>query len=199
MAMSAAPAGAWFRSLNQQKTETQVKLTNTTFTGGGATVTCQSAFGEGKIQTEGNWWEQNENGKQLKTTNGPHLRVQIKQWNNCKAKTSLGSNTATVTPCEFQLKQPNKGELTATADVTSVCIIQTGALKCTITVPTGTHSGGNEGLKTVTGENGASSILATANVAGIFGEESGSCTEKFSNGTFVSESGGLRALGFELN
>ncbi len=197
MAMSAAPAGAWFRSLNQAKTQGQVKLGVTTLATGGATVTCQNAFGEWKIQTEGNWWEHEVNGKQLKTIEGPHLYLQIKQWNNCKAEVSLLKTEAKVLACEFQLEQPNKLETKSTATVVSECVISIPAAKCQIGVPPGTHTGGNEGLKEVKGETNkqAQSVLATAAVTGIHGE---GCGEKFENAKFTSAEGSLRAIGLEL-
>jgi hypothetical protein len=200
LVMSAAPAGAWFRSLNQAKTQGQVKLQVTTLTAGAATVSCQSANGEWSIQTKGNWWEHEQKNpnpelsKQVKTTFGPHLNIKITQWNNCKAIVMGIKTEAKVAACEFQLQQ-QKGEFNLLAEIVAPCQISIPIAKCSITVFEGNHEGINEGLSVVKSENVGQSVLATASVGEIHGE---GCGEKFAAAKFESLPGGLRAEGLEV-
>lgn len=208
MAMSAAPAGAWYRSLNQNKTQGPVTFGKTFFASGAAKVSCESAKGEWHIQTKGQWWEHEQNGKQLKTTNGPHLYIKIYQWNTCKAEVLAMKVPAKVTECIFQLVQEQKGNpATSTVDIASECVITipvSEKIVCLIKVTPGNHSGENEGLKEVKGENstGTQSVNSTANVEGIHdkGTEGKECkVENATNAIFKSEEGALKAEGLELN
>ncbi len=205
MAMSAAPAGAWFRSLNQNKTQGPVTFGVTTFVSGAAKVSCESAKGEWHIQTKGNWWEHEQNGKQLKTTNGPHLYIKVYQWNKCTAEVLAMKVPAKVTECIFQLVQEQKLSQTSTADIASECVITipvSGETVCEIKVTPGNHAGENEGLKKIEGKNEGQNVVSTANVEGIHdkGEEGKKCkVENATNALFTSAAGGLKAEGLELN
>ncbi len=201
-ALSAAPAGAWFKSLNGTS-QGKVQSSKTELNAGGAKVSCESAEGEWHLQSAGVWWEHEKEGKQVKTLEGPHLYIKITKWNKCKATVALESVAATVEPCEFQLKQPEKGVNKGTATLVSACVIK-AALKptaCVITVAAGDHSGTNELLKEISGENSESltEVLGTAEVAeGIHGKASCLKPEEFVKGSFKSEKGGLIAHALQL-
>jgi hypothetical protein len=201
MAMSAAPAGAWFKSLNGTP-QGQAKIIGTTeLIAGGAKVSCESASGEWHIQTKGQWWEHNQNGKQEPTTEGPHLYIKISKWNTCKATVALEKvKSVTVSACEFQLEQPNKGETKATGTVVSTCTIKVPLTKeCVITIPPGSKKQTepiNELLGKTEAENSGKNLLGTAEVGGIHG--TGTCLEgEFVKGEFKSLPKEL--VGEELN
>jgi hypothetical protein len=198
-AMSAAPAGAWFKSRNQAKTTGLAHAGTTAFEAGGAKVSCESAAGEWSIQTKGQFKEHKQGEKQAKTTFGPHLYLKVLQWNGCKAEVALIKVAAKVSACEFQLEQPQKGVNTGTASVVSTCVITAPApVSCTITVPPGNEQTGvNAFLKAIKGENSGQSVLATAEVEGIHGKST--CeAEEFTKAKFKSAAGGLVAEGLEL-
>jgi hypothetical protein len=210
IAVSAAPAGAWFKSRNQAKTQGLVSITGTTtLETGAAVVSCATASGEWKIQTKGEWQEHEvkkpnpEESKQVKTTFGPHLNIKIYQWNTCKSKvTGVEAKATKVSECSFQLEQPQKGVNTATATVIAPCVITAtvGTSICEITVTPGNKEGVNEGLEKVTGVNSGQNLLATAAVELIHGKTSGTgCSgEEFKAGKFKSPTEGLVGEGLEL-
>jgi hypothetical protein len=203
MAMSAAPAGAWFKSRNQAKTTGLITLGKTSLEAGGAKATCETAAGEWSIQTKGPMQEhqvvnlQNPvNSKQVKTTFGPHLYIKISQWNNCKAEATLMKVPATVESCSFQLIQNEKGSLTAEASTLGECVVKSSL--CTINVAAGNEQTGvNVFLKEIKGVNEGQKVASTAAVVGIRGKASCSA-EEFTNGKFTSEEKGLKAEGLEL-
>lgn len=205
MAMSAAPAGALYRTRNQNKTQGLVTFGTTSFASGSAKVSCETAHGEWQIQTKGQWWEHEQNGKQLKTTNGPHLYIKIYQWNNCTAEVLSMKVPAKVSECIFQLKEEQKLGFVSTADVASECIITipvSAEIVCLIKVTPGNHSGENEELKSIKGENSGQNVNSTAEVEGIHdkGEEGKKCkVENATNAKFTSAAGALKAEGLEIN
>lgn len=209
LAMSAAPAGAWFRSLNQQKNQGPITFGVITLSTGSATVSCQSASGEWHIQTKGPWWEhevKNQNpelSKQVKTIQGPHLYIKIHQWNNCKAEVLAMKIPATISQCIFQHEQELKGATTATTTFVSACAIKIpiGKMACEIVVTPGNHAGVNELLKGLKLENSGQNVLGTIEMEGVHGEgESGKECKlgNFTNGKVKSEVGGQVAGGLEV-
>jgi len=204
LAMSAAPAGAWFRSHNQNKTQGPITFGAITFSAAATNLSCESAHGEWHIQTKGNWWEHEQNGKQLKTTFGPHLYIKISQWNNCKAEVLAMKVAAKISECIFQHEQEAKGGTTATTTFVSACVITipiSAKVVCEITVTPGNHEGVNELLKGLKMENSGQNVLGTLELEGVHGEgEHGKeCKlESFSNGKVKSSAGGQVAEGLEL-
>ena len=198
-ALSAAPAGAWFKSLNGTS-QGAVQATRTALVAGGAKVQCESAEGEWHLQTSGNWWEQQENGKQLKTTEGPHLRIKIAHWNNCEAEVAFVKvKGVVVSACEFQLEQAVKGVSKSTATVTTECVIKVPLKpECVISIPPGTHSGGNELLNEIKAANVGKTVAGTASVTGIHGKATCLKPEEFVKGEFTSGEGGIIAHELEL-
>jgi hypothetical protein len=187
LAISAAPASAWFKSTST-KTSGVGTAGKTTFTTGTLSVTCEKAEGEWKVRLK---------TTQAEALEGPHLNILAKKWNNCKNSIFGG---ATVKECEFQVEQPTKKlekefEATATkgllSEVITGCEIK--ALGCTITVP----SAGNTGLKKVTQETSGTNLIAKAEVSEILGTYK-NCTlgEKEKTGKEVGEvlGEGLKAL-----
>ncbi len=201
LALSAAPAGAWFASLNGKSQGPAKIVSTTTLTvGANAKVSCETAEGEWHLQTKGQFKLHEKGGNQEPTTKGPHLYIKISKWNKCKA-TVLGVSVSgvTVSPCEFQLEQPTKGVNKSTATVITACVI-TVPLKptpCTITVFAANESTGlNDFLEKVVGENSGKNVVAEAKVEGIHGEAS-CLSGGFTTGKFESLAEGLVAE--ELN
>lgn len=206
-AVSAAPAGAIFKSRNGTS-QGQAKIAGvTTLTvGAAAKVSCGGADGEWHLQTKGKFQEHEQGEKQVATTEGPHLYIKITKWNQCSAEVSGVKITkgVEVSACEFQLEQVQKGSpTTGTASVIRPCVITiTGTVSCTITVFAGKENQNpelavNAFLKEIKAVNGQNSILGTANVEGIKGEAS-CLTGGFSTGTFKSGEGTLIGTSLEL-
>lgn len=115
-----------------------------TFTYESATVTCASAEGGYKVNTE-----------------GTAATLEGIKWNKCKS--TIGTE-ATVTCKTLELKQPNKeGEAkgTATGTVTESCTVSTAG--CVITI--GTE--GNKELKSIALTKVGANLEAKAAVSGI--------------------------------
>lgn len=206
MALSATPAGAWFRSLNQ-KYQGPVEFSKTELAVGAAKTTCEKAEGEWHLQTKGQWWEHKEKGnpetdKQVKTLFGPHLYIKINKWNNCESNvTGIVVKGVTVSECVFQVEQAQKGATTGTGTVVSNCVITVPAKpECIITVTPGNHEGTNELLSEIKeATNSGKNITATIAIGGgIHGKASCLKPEEFTNGKFTSLAGGVTAGELEL-
>lgn len=186
LAVSAAPASAWWESnsqANEGKGVVNVSGEFVDVTGGGtAAVKCPANEIEAtwSIQTKGEIKVHNKEEKQLKTKAGPHLHFNVLKWGTmCKAKIAETTAQAHVSPCELQLVQPQKGteSQTATAGVVTACRVE--AANCTIIVPPGmekqqgSNEGINVGLKEVTLENvkGTGNQVDKVEVKGIRAEK----------------------------
>ncbi|HEV3071427.1 MAG TPA: hypothetical protein VGY76_08390 [Solirubrobacteraceae bacterium] len=184
LAVSAAPASAWWES---NGTETKGKATVTesgAFVDKAGTVTaevkCPPNEIEGKwsIQTKGEIKIHLKEEKQLETKFGPHLHLNVTNWGkNCVASigtTKFKAGEVKISPCELQLVQ-EKGVFTATAGVVTACRIEVAI--CTIIVPAGmekqqgSNEGINVGLKEVKLENSGSNQIDKANVTGVRAEK----------------------------
>ncbi len=186
LAVSAAPASAWWESNSQANEGKGVVNKSGEFidetAGGSAVVTCPEKEIEAtwSIQTKGEIKVHNKEEKQIKTKAGPHLHINVLKWGTmCKAKIGgTAAGQAHVSPCELQIVQPQKGtgSQTATAGVVTACRVE--AANCTIIVPAGmeTQQGSNEGinvgLKEVTLENsGTNNQVDKVAVKGIRAEK----------------------------
>jgi hypothetical protein len=185
LAVTAAPASAWFYAPGQQW-KGPVKITNSgIFAYGEATnkaeVKCVAKEIEGlwSIQTKGQIkdHENQETGKQVQTKWGPHLTIQIKTWGSgCKAKIGGASEIAAeVKPCRLQAVDPQKGSTTATGGVETECVIKAG--NCELHVPAGMEKepgsgeGINVGLHEIKFENSGNNLLGKINVTGVHAEK----------------------------
>ncbi len=151
LAVSAAPASAWWEATGKQLKGPVKVVTAGTFVDGGTEVTCPANETQAtwSIQTKGQI-KDHENqltGKQVQTKFGPHLNIKIYNWGAaCKAKIgTVGEFAAEVKPCELQLVQ-QKESLTATGGVVTTCVVKAGP--CVIQVPAGMEiePGSNKGI-----------------------------------------------------
>jgi hypothetical protein len=155
LAISAAPASAWFESTST-KTSGTATVGKTTFTTGTLSVTCEKAEGEWKIRLK---------TTQIEAKVGEHKNVLVKKWNNCKDNFF---GTATVKECEFQAVQVSKGFTTnLTGSIVTGCEIT--SLGCIISLP----SKGNESFGKITEENSGSNSRSSAEVKEILGTYKG--------------------------
>jgi hypothetical protein len=121
----------------------------------GGTVECASA--------EGDWQIRKADAKQEPQLKGGHLNIQIKQWNKCKAV----NLAATVSSCEFQLKQRNGQTTNVLGDILKGCEVK-AAGGCVITVPPSNEkTGENYQLGKTTLENEGLNQLDKVEVSGI--------------------------------
>jgi hypothetical protein len=202
MAMSAVPAGAWFKSLNDTSHGVG-EVGRTNFAVGGAKVGCEKAEGEWKIQTKGQWWERGLSGKQEAALEGPHLYLKVSKWNGCSASIVGVKVPFKIEACEVQIAQEREA-LSGTATVIRECIIQTaeekGAPACTIRVFAGSRKQTepiNELLTGITLENSGKESRATASIEHLHGRGSCLLPEEFTGAKFETEKGGV--VGDDLN
>ncbi len=153
LAISAAPASAWWKSTQSQGT---VKvITSGQFEDAGVPIVCpeNEIKSTWHIQTAGQIKIHQKGGKQELTTEGPHLNIQVK-WGNkefdCKAKVSGTETVTNVKACELQLVQA-KEALVANGGVVTPCIIKIGngtKAVCEFEVPSGMEKApeSNEGI-----------------------------------------------------
>jgi hypothetical protein len=138
MAISAAPASAWFKSLNKG-TQGQVKITGITVKVGGSEgyrVICEAKKGEWRLQSKGKFEERQKKGNQEKTTEGPHLYLQIKEWTNCTGTLGLHTELEGIVAkaCEFQLEQPEKTVSKGTITIVTECVYKIAKPECEIKI-----------------------------------------------------------------
>jgi hypothetical protein len=170
LAISAAPASAWWEATGKQWKGPVRIISAGSFNDAGTPVECvaNEIKATWSIQTKGQIKIHEKEGKQLQTKTGPHLHINILSWGKCKA---AGTVEAKVSPCELQLVQ-EKGILKATGGVVTPCIIKVEALGCTILVPAGmekspqSNEGLNVGLKEVELENNVNNQKDKVNISG---------------------------------
>jgi hypothetical protein len=131
-------------------------------------VTCEENSGEWKTRAAG------EAGKQAETKVGPHLVLSVSPTKctatvgGLKIAATISGSTKAQTACEFELKQPNKGELKAVGSVDLPCFISVPAAGCTITAPAfNEKTGENFQLGTVTLENVKENQVDTVALSGL--------------------------------
>lgn len=184
LAVSAAPASAWFYATGQQW-KGQVTITNAGVFSYGeganrAEVKCVASEikAQWSIQTKGQIKIHEKEEKQLQTKFGPHLHIQVKDWGKgCTAKIGAKGEAlaAVVKPCELQGVDPQKGVATATGGVATECVIKGGG--CEIHVPAGMEkeagsgTGINVGLKEIEVENKENNLFGKINITGIRAEK----------------------------
>jgi hypothetical protein len=192
VALSAAPASAWFSSTQSQG---KIKVLNSgefNYAGQG-NVKCPAA------EIEAQWHIQKTGPIKLQqeaTTEGPHLQIQVKNWGpKCVAEigtSKIAAGEVKVKECDFQLVQATKGSTTPTGGVVTPCLIVIGAL-CEVQIPAGMETssesgkGINVGLSKGLIENKGSNILGKVNA------ESGGTGGLAGEGIFA-ESVGKNAL-----
>ncbi|HEY7829486.1 MAG TPA: hypothetical protein VIC06_02850 [Solirubrobacteraceae bacterium] len=190
LAVSAAPASAWFKAVEKQAKGKVVVTSSGEFVGGEGTaksvVKCPASEiqGEWSIQTKGQikqHLKQNGKNPQLLAEEGPHQHIQLKWGTNCVAEigsTKFKAGEVKLTQCEFQLIQPQKGTgpVTVTAGIVVECRVKVPT--CEIIVPAGMEKqegsgeGVNVGLNEVKIEkNGTTAIKGAGSVTGIFAQK----------------------------
>jgi hypothetical protein len=161
LAVSVAPAGAWFKALTAGATSGPFHAGVVTFTNQGATSTCEKLEGAWQIRTSGKISERGAGPGQQLTKEGPHLDVIISKWNKC---TSFGFVGATISPCVLQIEQPNKGQTTAlTLSVVTACT-SVAPGNCELIIA---PEAANEHLKTISIENSGVNLKANVSVTGV--------------------------------
>ena len=182
LALSAAPASAWFRSIakpaQSQGTITVISHGVFHYTNQGI-VECPTneIKAQYHIQTKGQLKNHGQEvGKQEQTTEGPHLAIQVKEWGKCESEITGQKNRleAKVKECDFQIVQ-QKGSFEATGGIITGCFVKIGPEKeplCEIQVPAGmekqpgSNEGINVGLKEIKLSNVGKNVLAKANING---------------------------------
>ena len=179
LAVSAAPASAWWESNTGQTQGTvmPIRAPEVILGKGEGATTFRCITEEIKaiwyLQTKGQIKEHQKNGKQEPTTKGPHLHIQIKSWGKgCTAKIDKETFVVEISSCELQWVQA-KGSFTATAGFVTGCLLKFGTTKpplCEIQIPPGmekapeSNEGINVGLREVSLENIGKNQLDIVNV-----------------------------------
>jgi hypothetical protein len=157
LAVSAAPASAWWEATGKQwKGSVNVIKSGEFVTEGAvkATVVCPENEINAKwsIQTKGQIKIHEKAEKQLQTKTGPHLNFQIKWGKACTTALGADKVPVIVKDCELQLVQ-NPRSFTATVGVVKECVLKFSV--CEIIVPAGmetepqSNKGHNVGLEAV--------------------------------------------------
>jgi hypothetical protein len=190
LAVSAAPASAWFKAVEKQAKGKVVVTSSGEFVGGEGTaksvVKCPASEiqGEWSIQTKGQikqHLKQNGKNPQLLAEEGPHQHIQLKWGTNCIAEigtTKFKAGEIKWSQCEFQLIQPQKGTgpTTVKAGIVTECRMKMPT--CEIIIPAGMEkeAGSGEGINVGLNEvkiekNGTTAIKGGGSITGIFAQK----------------------------
>jgi hypothetical protein len=156
LAVSAAPAAAQWETTNGGQIKGPAHAGNGAFEGGGGTVSCESAQGIWKASLP----QKTQQSKLISS-----IKLHVTRWNTCK--TAPFGTTAAISQCEFELKQPQKGEQIIVGSLLSPhCTVEADTVFFGICVIT-FQSQNNQNLGKISLSNSGANQIDKVEITGI--------------------------------